>query len=52
MFRRIAVPRRPTSEERRNPGLVRSIRYQRKGLARARVRETWRVDCQGSLRCE
>ncbi len=48
----IAVPARPTSIERRKPGLERSTRYQRTGLTRARVKETWEVDCHGSLRYE
>lgn len=46
----MAVPARPTSTERRKPGLDRSTRYQSTGLTRARVNETWEVDCQGSLR--
>ena len=37
--------------ERRKPGLERSTRYHRTGLTRARVRDIWEVDCQGSLRC-
>ncbi len=49
-LRRTEVPRRPTAAERRKPGLERSTRYQRTGLTRARVRETWRVEAQGSLR--
>ncbi len=48
--RRTAVPAMPTRAESRKPGLERSTRYQSTGLTRARVRETWRVDCQGSLR--
>ena len=48
---RTAVPARPTMVERMKPGLERSIMYQRTGLTRASVNETWRVDCQGSLRC-
>lgn len=46
-----AVPAMPTTVERTNPGLDRSMRYQSTGLASASVRETWSVDCQGSLRC-
>lgn len=49
--RRVAAPARPTSEARRKPGRVRSIRYQITGLTRARVRETCVVDCQGRRRC-
>lgn len=44
------VPLRPTKVERRKPGLERSMMYQRTGLTRASVRETCRVDVQGSLR--
>lgn len=50
--RRRAVPVAPTKDERRKPGLDRSMRYQRTGLTRASVREAWRVDAHGSLRCE
>jgi hypothetical protein len=46
------VPATPTTAESRNPGLDRSMIYHRAGLTRARVRETWRVDCQGSFRYE
>lgn len=45
-----AVPTIPMNAERRNPGLERSIRYHKNGLTMARVRETCKVDCQGSLR--
>jgi hypothetical protein len=48
--RRRAAPVIPTPVERMKPGLERSIRYQRAGLTRARVRDAWRVDAQGSLR--
>ncbi len=48
--RRRAVPVAPTKAERRKPGTERSTRYQRAGLTRARVREAWRVEVQGSLR--
>lgn len=41
----------PTKEESRKPGRVRSIRYQMQGFARARVSESWRVDCHGRRRC-
>ena len=34
-----AVPMAPTEEESRNPGLERSIMYQRTGLTRKRVSE-------------
>ena len=46
------VPKTPTAAERKKPGLVRSIRYQRTGLTRASVREAWRVDVHGNLRCD
>lgn len=45
------VPVTPTAVERRRPGLERSIRYQRTGFTNARVRDAWRVEDQGSLRC-
>jgi hypothetical protein len=45
------VPVAPTAEESRKPGFERSIMYHRTGLTRNRVRDTWRVDVQGSLRC-
>lgn len=48
--RRTMVPTTPTNEEKANPALLRSIRYQSTGLARASVNETWSVDCQGSFR--
>jgi hypothetical protein len=35
-----AEPTNPTVDDRRKPGLDRSIRYQRNGLTRARLRET------------
>src|SRR5438034_1216254 len=44
------IPASPTNVERMKPGLERSMRYQSTGLTRARVSDTWRVDCQGSLR--
>ena len=44
------VPAMPTMVERVKPGLERSMRYQRTGLTRARVRESCRVDCQGRRR--
>lgn len=49
--RRRAVPVAPTKAERRKPGLERSMRYHRTGLTRASVREAWRVDAHGNLRC-
>jgi hypothetical protein len=49
---RTVVPKTPTAAERRKPGFVRSIRYQRTGLTRASVREAWRVDVHGNLRCD
>lgn len=48
--RRIVVPTTPTAAENAKPALLRSIRYQSTGFARASVNDTWRVDCQGSLR--
>lgn len=48
--RRSAVPVRPTPKERTNPGFERSIKYQRTGLTRARVKDAWRDDAHGSLR--
>lgn len=47
----IAVPVIPTNEERKNPGFERSMRYHSTGLTRAKVSDTCKVDCQGSLRC-
>lgn len=47
-----AVPVIPTKVERIKPGLERSIRYHNTGLIRANARDTCRVDCQGSLRCD
>jgi hypothetical protein len=49
--RRRAVPVAPTAVERMKPGLERSIMYQRTGFTRARVREAWRVEVQGSFLC-
>jgi hypothetical protein len=46
-----AAPKSPMKAESRKPVRVRSVRYQIQGFARARVRESWRVDCQGSRRC-
>ena len=40
-----------TMREKERPGLLRSRMYQRAGLTRARVRVSWRVDCQGRRRC-
>lgn len=45
-----AVPATPTMADRKKPGLERSTMYHRTGLTSASVRETCRVDCQGSLR--
>lgn len=45
-----AVPAIPTIAESTKPGLERSTRYHSTGLTSARVRETCKVDCQGSLR--
>jgi hypothetical protein len=49
-LRRTAVPQKATEVERRKPGLERSMRYQRTGLTRASVKETWRVEAQDNLR--
>jgi hypothetical protein len=48
---RVLEPKTENRVERRKPVLERSMRYQRKGLTRARVRESWRVEAHGSLRC-
>lgn len=40
-----------TAREKDRPGLLRSSMYHRAGLTRARVRVSWRVDCQGRRRC-
>ena len=47
---RAIMPVMPIRLDRTKPDLDRSMRYHRKGLTRARVRETWRVDCQGVFR--
>ena len=47
---KMAEPVKPTAAESRKPGFDRSIRYQRKGLTSARVRETCIVDAHGSFR--
>lgn len=39
-----------TMSENDRPGLLRSSMYHRAGLTRARVRVSWRVDCQGRRR--
>jgi len=39
-----------TMSENDRPGLLRSRMYHRAGLTRARVRVSWRVDCQGRRR--
>ena len=41
----------PTAVERMNPGLERSIRYQRAGFTSASVKEACRVEVQGSFLC-
>lgn len=46
------IPVNPTMVDRAKPGFERSTRYHRTGLARESVRETWSVDCQGTLRCQ
>jgi len=43
------VPAMPTSEDSRNPGFDLSTKYHNTGFARARVKETCSVDCQGSF---
>ena len=48
--RRRAVPVAPTAEERMKPGAERSTRYQRTGFTKARVKEAWSGEDQGSLR--
>jgi hypothetical protein len=45
------VPVRATVVARMKQGPVRSRRYQIAGFARARVRLSWRGDCQGRRRC-
>lgn len=40
-----------TVSETERPGFERSRMYQRAGFTRARVRVSWRVDCQGRRRC-
>ena len=47
-----AVPIKATVAERRNPGLLRSTRYQRTGLTNANVKDTWSVDVHGSFLCK
>jgi hypothetical protein len=39
-----------TVSETERPGFERSRMYQRAGFTRARVRVSWRVDCQGRRR--
>lgn len=46
-----AVPTTPTEVERRKPGFDRSIRYQSTGLTSASVKDTCKVEVQGSFRC-
>jgi hypothetical protein len=41
----------PTADENANPGIDLSIRYHSTGFANASVKETCKVDCQGSFRC-
>ena len=45
-----AVPERPTTVERMNPGFDRSTRYHSTGLTNANVNETCSVDCHGKRR--
>lgn len=40
-----------TVSEHERPGLLRSSMYHNAGFASARVRVSWRVDCQGRRRC-
>ena len=50
--RHSAIPASPTTEERRNPALDRSTRYQSTGFTSASVRDTCKVDSHGSFRFE
>lgn len=50
--RQIAVPRTPTIADRRKPAFDRSTRYHNTGFTSASVRDTCRVDSQGSFRFE
>ena len=45
-----AVPVMPTMVDRKIPGFERSTRYHRSGFTKAKVSDTWSVDCQGSFR--
>jgi hypothetical protein len=45
------VSREVTAREKDRPGFERSRMYHSAGLTRARVRVSWRVDCQGRRRC-
>ena len=47
--KRTSVPKKPMAALSVKPVDVRSRRYQRTGFARARVRESWRVEDQGSF---
>lgn len=46
------VPAIPTIADRKKPGFERSTRYHKTGFTSASVRDTCKVDCQGSLRLE
>ena len=48
----IAVPAIPTMADRTKPGFERSIKYHKTGLTSASVKDTCKVDCQGSLRLQ
>jgi hypothetical protein len=51
MAKRADVPKTPTAVLRVNPAVVRSSRYHRNGFASVRVRDNWRGEDHGSLRC-
>ena len=48
--RRKTEPRRPTTPDRRNPVMERSMSHHRRGLVSVSVSETWRDDVHASLR--
>lgn len=48
----IIAPASPTAAERRNPVFDRSIRYHKRGLAIAKVRETCIVEAHGIFLCK
>ena len=47
-----AEPVNPTNVEKMNPGLERSMMYQRAGLTSAKVSDACKVEVQGSFLCE